>query len=549
MVSKLNTDSKKSKQETLKTEKNERMSNTVPANSKKEVEKRPQTPTESAITALEKIKKNERENRVFLDWLSLSLSPLISPSGWKILAAAGDDGEDIKVPYEMDNNEAREFVMTNDGTQYRKYSNLEVLKPDEFFKWFFDTAFTFLGVDSDDYKEGGSGEGYNASRTYTLLSKQKTEIKNYKPTTIMVRYFDPEGATVGKQSQYYNMQSAYADDLPTINYIRQKVNFVFSGDALQALRENNIFIRFLLTLYGRFHTVNVTRFDATLDLFNYTDINTPYFCKLYARDRFLSRSKFNATGDPFEPTVYIGQFKQNRTIMIYNKLLESTRVDENDKPIKKPDEPELLEAVKSNDKNTWLRCEQVYTNKDKEASQTLAHLVGHRWPELNVYGDENDRQKLYDEVQTDFTNRLSKLMHDRFAEKCRFLAKKKTSNKNHLDRIANDKKWQTILDVLENPGDSFTFARPVLTLEDRKRNFVLRSQGGKNLYLDVLEIEGADALQEMLNDAVAHAINSAKYERPEFYAKYQAEVKAKQDEYAKTHRTKKQPKSKILNET
>lgn len=441
--------------------------------------------------ALNSIKKHEKKERILVDWISVSLSPLVSTSGFKLVHS--DDGN-IKVPADFDPDpEFVQLYSDNDYTHtekiFKRYNNLEVKQPDDFFDWFFD-IFNFLDVEKDSagnyvYEEVGAGKGYNAGRMYKIFSHDKNEGENVELAKLHFRFFDPNDEKV--LTKEYRSRSAYVEDPAVANYIRQRISLSLTGNALQALREHDVFFKFIFKLYRFFLEPSVTRFDATLDLFNY-GFKPKYFFNLYNKNRYLSRSRMNVVGDADNPTIYIGQFKQSRTLMIYDKVAEN-------KDKYEADEPELLEAVESNSKNTWVRFEQIFTGKQKEATQVFDHLVGDLWLNDMLYTNSDD-------VEHVFYGRLAGLLRNEFSKKCRFLKKPCDS---HSERIDNDKRWQSVLDVLSSVNSDFTFKRPELTLEERKKNFICRSLGGPKLFADILEIEGRDALHDFFRQVEERA--------------------------------------------
>lgn len=453
---------------------------------------------------LNSIKKGEKKSRILIDWLSISITPLVPPSGVKNIGTA-DAPIRVPVDYDPDPELIRLYKDSN-YTQpqkfFNRHNNLELELPDDFFDKFFD-VFDFLDVKRDsygkpEYEAFGANMGYNAGRKYTIFSHDKKKDNKVKPATLYFKFFDPDNEKVLSRSEMtgYVSRSAYTKNPAVANYIRQRINLSLTGDALQALREHGVFFKFVFTLYQTFLGLSVTRFDATLDLFNY-GFKPKYFFNLYNKNRYLSQSQMSIVGKVDDPTVYIGRFKQSRTIMIYDKVAEN-------KDNRKSDEPELLNAVTSGSKNTWVRFEQIFTGSKKEATQVFDHLVGNLWE------DDKLRGKVWSDDSSShiFYGRLASLLRTEFSKKCRFLKKPRDS---HPERIENDRRWQSVLDALSSVDSDFTFKRPELTLEELKNNFIKRSLGGPKLFGMIYEIEGPEALAKFVEEVVNEGV--VKYNR------------------------------------
>lgn len=437
---------------------------------------------------LDDIRNNFKKSRLLVDYLSVSITPEVSVSGWKFL----DENEASRiVPNEIDTNP--EFVEMKrkfgETKTYKKYKNVELYLPERFLTYFFDT-FSFLGVRKESgsyvYEETGAGLGYNTGRRYRLFDYSDDRVTQAHLGYIGVFYFDPDAEDV-LPDEAYASRSPYAGNNAEANYVRQRVRFELSGNALQALRAHGVFMDFILGLYKFFGDISVSRFDATIDMFNY-GFRPIYFANIEKKGRMISRSKLNVMGANENPTIYIGEMHKSRTLMMYDKAAEN-------KDKRESDEPELLEAVKANNKNVWLRCEQTFSGKEKQATQAWAFLVGRLW-DMNLERSEASRI---------FYENLAQFMRLEFSEKCRFLKSKKAEGHGaHNERIKTDKNWQAILDAICDTPANFTFMRPDLTLEEKMFNFVYRGLGGNNFLLEVRRALGASGLSRLLIDKQEH---------------------------------------------
>lgn len=346
---------------------------------------------------------------------------------------------------------------------WKPKGRLTNLLPDEFFAHFLGVFSEIIELD-DEYIDIGGGEGFNAGRKYTNKDTNGT---------IQFRYFDPSKSAP---------DIVYVSGSAEKNYFRQKINMKLTGDGLQELRHRGILVQFLKELYTQYEC-DVTMFDATCDMFNYHLVPKD-FADLYEKNQYVGKSNVNVMGNVLNPTVYIGSFKGARTIMLYDKLQEA-----NDKS--KSDEPELVEILKQTGGN-WFRLEQHFSRDQKEAAQAFDYLMS---DVLNVKTTSN--------IDDIFNQKLSMLLKQQVSTKCRFLAQRKKADQNQ--RIKTHKKWQLILDILGETMSDFAFERPVLTLEERKANFKYRSLGGMNLFVDIIEMQGKDMLDEFLKEVADYA--------------------------------------------
>lgn len=403
-------------------------------------------------SALESISKKSKFSRVLLDLFAVSLVPKITKNGWKVTK---------KFVQELDKNTltTKEY----DKVDWIPKGQLKVVLPEEFFEYF-EKTFSDL-VTFDGFNEiGGGGGGFNIGRKYAI---------NGSKGFIQFRYFDPARAGEG---------IVYASGSAEANYIRQKISMKISGDGLQELRNKNTLVRFLKRLYLTFDC-ETTMFDATCDMFNY-GLKPDDFIELYKKEQYTGRSKVNSFGDVFNPTAYIGAYKGARTIMLYDKLQES-----HDKG--QSDEPEIIKALEEC-KGDWFRLEQHFSRDQNEAAQAFNEIM------FDIVNSQFD-----DDIEAMFYSKLSNMLKQFVSQKCRFLSTKRKDRNN--TRIKTHKKWQTILDVISDTQSDFAFSRPVLTLEERKNNFMYRSIGGNNLFKDIIKEEGYEALTSFLNDVAEHA--------------------------------------------
>ena len=490
-----------------------RISNTVPVNltfSKNQV---PKSLSEQWLDA---ISRGKQKNRLLIDWFSVSLSPIIAPCHWKLIENHRGDTLDeyIKVPTDYSGDP--EIL----GTYYKRgelklmthYFNMKFMTPDEFFEWFF-KEFDFLDVARNEdgtlkFEDVGGGQGFNAGRAYEIFSSDRGNGEDVKNPKLIFRYFDPY-KTEGKhiEGDNYKAKSAYTKNKAEANYVRQKINMTLSGNALQGLREHGVFMHFFRYLYKCFRDPVVTRFDGTLDLFNY-GFKPKYFADLAEKNKYLGRSRLNVAGNIHNPSVYIGAFKKSRTIMIYDKQAENKDKTE-------ADEPALLDAVNALDTNTWTRCEQVFTSHEDEANQVFNRLIGDTWL------DETHEVRKDDESgYCEFIGGLGTILKTTFDKKCRFLKKPKKDKNN--ERIGTDKNWQLILDKLSEADSGFTFNRPKLTLDERYDNFIYRSLGGPKLFADIYDVKGEAGLDAALEGLKARVI-AISQQRVEQEAEQEAE--------------------------
>lgn len=333
--------------------------------------------------------------------------------------------------------------------------DFQILPFEEFMTYFFDFFEGIIDVESDFKEFTPYGGGFNSGRRYDLV----------EGGSFQVRFFNPD---IADSEKFYYSGSAFD------NYLRQKVSFQFTGDSLQTLRQKGVFFDFLSKLFktGLFKTV-VTMFDATVDLFNF-GISSLHFWKLYLDEKFVSRSTLSVEGDGNNPTLYIGKRKGPRTIMIYDKLAEY--LDKGNF-----DEIEIYEALEKCD-GSWLRVEQHFSRDQKEADQLFKSLV--------------DYASLSDNFEDSFLSNLSDTLAGTLANKIRFLKEKKPDS--HISRVATDDDWQTILDTVSSTKKDFAFERPLLTLSERKKNFLSKGWGGPNLFADILEQEGETEYQTFI---------------------------------------------------
>jgi len=72
--------------------------------------------------------------------------------------------------------------------------------------------------------------------------------------------------------------------------------------------------------------------------------------------------------------------------------------------------------------------------------------------------------------------------------------------KNNLAR-----RWELILNTISKTKSDFAFERPELTLDERMNNFKYKSLGGTNLFKDIIEERGRNALREFFIDLENYA--------------------------------------------
>lgn len=405
------------------------------------------------------ISKKQRKSRLLIDLFACSISPIISRNGWRKVSLKTVD---------EDWNETSKI-------ERRPKGKLEYLLIDDFLAFFFEKTNEYFNCDIEKYEELGGGDGFNAGRKYQLGNTS---------SYIQFRFFDPKKATADKY------QSGSAVD----NYFRQKINIKLTGDGLQTLREQKVLNDFFVRLYQVFEPT-VTMFDLTLDMFNYVFL-PKYFGDLYVENKYSGRSRVNSFGDMNNPTIYIGEYKSARTIMMYDKMTEA--IDKN-----KSDEPDLLEALKKNN-GSWFRLEQHYARDNKEAEQVFDSLMD------GIYDDPTKLSNVDGLIQ----KRMAEMLRLNVENKCRFLSKVKPDI--NINRVPNDKKWNLILKTISETKSDFAFVRPELTLEEKKYNFIHLNMGGKKLFNLVVEKEGESSLRKLFSDAVEANIeqinNNAEYD-------------------------------------
>lgn len=461
-----------------------RINNMVPADltleSETESEKVKESPKNAALKA---ISAGLRTTRQLIDLFAVSVSPIISNFGWEI-GRYEDPEHWQKVSINRDMTPERQGWTYTDKQGVRREAvtrdNMTLLMPDEFIAWFFTRAFPYLDVDMATREDIGGGEGYTGGQRYQLFS---ADGKDDRRGRIQFRYFDPESdAAKARGRGGYVSKSAYTKNGAEANYIRQKINIKLTGDGLQELRTRNLLTRFLLDLYFRFRDPAVTMYDIATDFFNYGAM-PKYFYDLADAGKVLTRSSINAYGPIEDPTVYIGKYKQSRTVMIYDKRAEVKQPG-------KADEPDLLAAVDAREGNTWVRVEVHVARKEHEAEQSWDYIIGTLWHDV--------RHGLpLATAQVIFEKRIGELMYKLVSEKARFLTVPRKGKNN--ERIPTDPAWQEILDAIASGPADFAFQRPVLTLNERM-DALYYKRGGRNLMTDYAREYGIDALRRVLDD-------------------------------------------------
>lgn len=462
-----------------------RINNMVPADpipeSETESEKVKECPKNAALKA---ISAGTRMTRQLIDLFAVSVSPIISNFGWEI-GKYSDSEHYQKVSINRDMTPEHLGWTYTDKQGVRREAvtrdNMTLLMPDEFIAWFFARAFPYLAVDMTTREDIGGGEGYTGGQRYQLFS---ADGKDDKRGRIQFRYFDPTSdAAKARGKGGYVSKSAYTKSGAEANYIRQKINVKLTGDGLQELRTRNLLTRFLLDLYFWFRDPAVTMYDIATDFFNFR-VMPKYFYDLADAGKVLTRSSINAYGPIENPTVYIGKYKQTRTVMIYDKRAEVKQPG-------KADEPDLLTAVDAREGNTWVRVEVHMARKEHEAEQSWDYIIGTLWHDV--------RHGLpLATAQVMIENRLGQLAYKLISEKARFLTVPRKDDK-HNDRIPTDSAWQDILDGIASGPADFAFQRPVLTLNERM-NALYYKRGGRNLMTDYAREYGVDALRRVLDD-------------------------------------------------
>lgn len=461
-----------------------RINNMVPADAILESE------TESEIAkecpknaALKAISAGLRRTRQLIDLFAVSISPIISNFGWEI--GRYDDPEHWqKVSINRDMTPEHQGWTYTDKQGVRREAvtrdNMTLLMPDEFIAWFFARAFPYLDVDMTTREDIGGGGGYTGGQRFQLFSAGG---KDDKRGWIQFLYFDPDSdAAKARGKGGYVSKSAYTQSGAEANYVRQKINIKLTGDGLQELRARNLLTRFLLDIYFWFRDPVVTMYDIATDFFNYR-IMPKYFYDLADAGKILTRSSVNTFGCIENPTVYIGKYKQSRTVMIYDKRVEVKQPG-------KADEPDLIAAVDARESNTWMRVEVHVARKEHEAEQSWAYIIGTLWHDV--------RHGLpLATAQVIIEKRIGELMYKLVSEKARFLTVPRKDD--HNDRIPTDPAWQDILDGIASAPADFAFMRPVLTLDERINALYYR-RGGRNLGLLYARERGVDALRRVFDD-------------------------------------------------
>lgn len=433
---------------------------------------------------LKDIAEGKKKTRQLLDLFAVSVTPVIAENGWEIMEKSDPENpKKIGIGRDLSPELLDWYYTDSYGVDQRakNYSHMILKLPRDFFAWFFE-AFDYLEVDLEKPKDIGGGEGYTNGVKYQLFSRGEKEDK--KRGCIQFRYFDPDSEASKKNGDKYISKSAYSPDARVANYIRQKINIKLTGDGLQELRCRGLLLRFLFDLEFWFREPVVTMYDMALDLFNY-GFKPLYFAKLAEKGKFLSRSSLNVMGHIENPTVYIGNYKATRTVMIYDKLTESRAGDGI------ADEPELIEAVEKSPRNTYVRVELHMGRKEHEADQSFRSLIGTLWHDVRHGLSMKEAARIFQE-------RFSALMLKLVSEKCRFLTERRKEKNN--ERIPTDPLWKQILNAIGEAPADFAFKRPRLTLTERKENFKYRSIGGIGLFLDILREEGPEALDEFFRD-------------------------------------------------
>ena len=440
----------------------------------------PKSPKNGALGAISAGLKTTRQ---LVDLFAVSVSPIISNFGWEI-GKYSDSEHYQKVSINRDTEPDHLGWTYTDKQGVRREAtvrdNMTLLKPDDFVEWFFTAAFPYLAVDMTTREDIGGGEGYTGGQRYQLFS---ADGKDDKRGRIQFRYFDPDSdAAKARGKGGYVSKSAYTKNGAEANYIRQKINIKLTGDGLQELRSRNLLTRFLLDIYFWFRDPVVTMYDIATDFFNY-GIMPKYFYDLADAGKILTRSSVNTFGCIENPTVYIGKYKQTRTVMLYDKRVEVKQPG-------KADEPDLIAAVDNREDNTWVRVEVHVARKEHEAEQSWDYIIGTLWHDV--------RHGLpLATAQIKIEKRIGKLMYKLVSEKARFLAEPRKDKNN--ERIPTDSAWQEILDTIASGPADFAFIRPTLTLIERMA-VLYSKRGGRNLFLAYAREYGIDALRRVFDD-------------------------------------------------
>lgn len=309
-----------------------------------------------------------------------------------------------------------------------------------------------------DYDAGlrvGSGYGYNFGIAYEVLDKRDTKI--------VLKYFDP--SLTDKDDACYIAGSKLK------NFWRQGVQVQITGNACQLLRHNGLMRVFMQDVVDCFPSFGVSQLDLTLDVFNSkeSDLCPRYFFDLYRKGCYSGWAKLSVIGDALQPTVYIGKYKSNRSIMLYDKKLENSDTG-------KVDEPEIFAACYS-----WFRAE-VHCTRDEKVAQNIFEYL------LSV-------------PEGDFYKAIAGSAKKIVESKCRFLEYKKQEGMT-ISRIPTDKVWQYLLNFFDSADMDFADDRKDLSLEERKENFKNRSIGGASLLQDILLYEGRQSLVDFVDECV-----------------------------------------------
>ena len=411
------------------------------------------------IEVLESLKLKTQKTRLLLDYFTVTITPKKSKNDWDFIENIGNDN--IKKFGKYD---------------FRPKGKIKELSHDEFFNFFID-YFGDLFDFSEKFEEtkGGGGDGgYNYGRIYKL--GETSALVHFKT-------FNPENSKAYKD---------YSAGSPHNQFVRQKVMFDLSGDALQYLRSKGRLLKFILRLYKTF-PVTVTKFDIAMDYFNY-NLTPKYFADLYQSDYYTGLSKVNGTGDIKEPTVYIGAYKGNETVMLYDKILESK--DKNNS-----DEPELLKLLEDTG-GDWFRLEQHYSNDKRSAEQAFGFIVYTLLEDIKINYD----------IELRFIELMSSLLYKRLSlpRKPRFLSQKRRDRNN--SRIPTDRRWQLILDEIEKVDIDFAYERPELTLQERMDNYKYKVLGGTNLFNDVMDELGFEKYIDWMNEVTLYHVERRKNE-------------------------------------
>ena len=407
------------------------------------------------IKALERLKAKKPEKRVLLDLCAVSVTPAKCNGNWRMIDTGRSQETDAV------------GLMKLGRYDFRPNGRVEFLYIDEFFDFFVKEFDDLLDL-SEGYEEtGGGGGGYNDGRVYTLGETS---------ARISFRYFNPEKSDLS--------DADYKTGSKIDNYYRQKINVKLTGDGLQYLRSKGNFIKFVLRLFTIF-PCHTTMFDAALDLFNYNQV-PKYYSDLYNKGYYTGHAKLNVSGHSLNPTVYIGEMKSSRAIMLYDKLQESRDTDNSD-------EPELVEVLERTGGN-WFRLEQHFSNDRREAEQAFGYII------YKIKSEQSDDVLLDTEAR--FIELLATMLKQNVEKKCRFLAKPRKDRNN--ERIATNKRWGEILNAIETVEMDFAFNRPELTLRERMKNYKYRFVGGRQLQIDIINELGKDGHMQFMMEVAQH---------------------------------------------